>query len=433
MRVADCEFVGVPLESVVRELLNTGSLPHWSSREHLQHRRHDGGGGIGDRADWDDRRRRERLAATRIGRDWVVFGRLRRVLVVLALGVMPLLVVGGVYWTYDVVPEQRRLAQTEPRIDQIYDAADPADSTTAVVDIVGLGNVDAAPTAQTLTSFTQIGRVWSVTFDNRGIDTEVISEMVARRARTAGVRNIVLVGHSMGGVVALEVAQHLYEDTDTILTGVVLDCTPLDLHAVRGEARGAGEDLLRWIGWLPGARESRTLRSIVEMAARKDRYVDMHSEWYPQVDVDAARKALRQVMIDKILNPSAASNGFIESQFRTIVASGALDNLDALAQPADNKPRPAIVFMRPARAKADHVVDVDYSQRILLDRSGGPGGTLRVVRMHGTGHANPRQAPETYNSSITSRVLPLLEETVARHLRSSLSVDPVPRAGVPAP
>ena len=169
---------------------------------------------------------------------------------------------------------------------------------------------------------------------------------------TKEIRNIVLVGHSMGGVIALEVAQHIYEDTDRVLSGVVLDCTPLDLHAVRGDARDAGQDLLRWIGWLPGARESRSLRSIVEMAARKDRYVDMHSMWYPRIDFAAAGEAFEQVMIDKILNPTVASNGFIESQFRTIVASGALDNLDALAETVADKPRPAIVFLRPARAAA---------------------------------------------------------------------------------
>ena len=383
--------------------------------------------------EWDGGRRRERLASTRLGHNWIFLGRTRRAALYLALGLVPILVLAGMYWRWDVAPEQRRLAQTEPSIDQIYDAADPADSTTAVVDLVGLGNVDGAPTARALTSFTEIGRVWSVTFDNRGIDTRVISDLVARRARTEGVRNIVLVGHSMGGVIALEVAQHIYEDTDRVLSGVVLDCTPLDLHAVRGDARDAGQDLLRWIGWLPGARESRSLRSIVEMAARKDRYVDMHSMWYPRIDFAAAGEAFEQVMIDKILNPTVASNGFIESQFRTIVASGALDNLDALAETVADKPRPAIVFLRPARAAADNVVDVDYSQRILFERSGGTDGPLRVVRMHGTGHANPRQAPGAYNGSITSRVIPALEDSIVRDLRSSLTVDPVLRAGVSEP
>lgn len=379
--------------------------------------------------DWDNDRRSARLADTRWGHDWVVFGRTRRVALRCALGLVPLLILAGLYWRYDVAPEQRRLAGTQPQVAQIYDAADPADSTTAVVDLVGLGNVDAAPTARSLTSFTDIGRVWSVAYDNRGLDTRVISELIAERATTAGVRNIVLVGHSMGGVVALEVAQHIYEDTDRVVSGVVLDCTPVDLHAVREQSRDAGEDLLRWIGWLPGARESRTLRGVVEMVARKERFVDTESTWFPRIEWEPASEALDEVMRDKILNPTAASNGFIESQFKTIVASGAIDNLGALAAPVDYKPRPAIVFMRPADAAADNVVDVDYSQRVLFERYGGPDGSLRVVRLNGSGHANPRQEPEIYNDAIESRVLPFLETRIVREQRTVFTPAQLPRLG----
>ncbi|MBY6410170.1 alpha/beta hydrolase [Rhodococcus sp. BP-252] len=371
---------------------------------------------------WDDRLRRERLAQTRLGHDWIVLGRTRRALLRTALALIPLLLVLNLYWQHDVAPEQRRLASTTPQVDQIFDAADPRDRATAVVDMVGLGNVDAAPTAMSLPAFGAIGRVWAVRYDNRGIDTEVIGQLIAARAKTAGVKNVVLVGHSMGGVVALEVAQHLYEDSDVRVTGIVLDCTPLDLHAVRASSRDAGENLLRWIGWLPGARESRTLRTVVEMAARSERFVDLHSSWYPRIHWDDAVDAFDEVMRDKILNPSAASNGFIESQFRTIVASGALDNLDALNRPVDGKPSPAIVFMRPSIGRADGVVDVDYSQSILFDRVGGSDGQLRVVRMPGTGHANPRQEPQRYNDAVVDRVLPFLEPRVFSSGRSALPV-----------
>ncbi|WP_072801714.1 alpha/beta fold hydrolase [Rhodococcoides yunnanense] len=372
---------------------------------------------------WDDQLRRDRLAQTRLGRDWVVYGRTRRAILRVLLASIPVLIVLGQYWTLDVAPEQRRLAATTPRVDQIYDARSAEGNNTAVVDMVGLGNVDASPTAFSLPAFDRIGNVWALRYDNRGIDTRVISEIVADRASAAGVENIVLVGHSMGGVVALEVAQHIYEDTDRRVSGVVLDSTPLDLHAVRSEGRDAGANLLRWIGWLPGARESRSLRTVVEMAARSDRFVDTHSTWYPGIEWSNAVDAFDEVLRDKILNRSAASNGFIESQFKTIVASGALDNLDALTAPTRGKPLPAIILMRPTVGGADGVVDIDYSQSILLDRVGGASGQLRVVRMDGTGHANPRQEPERYNEAITARVLPFLASRIFGAGRSDRPLD----------
>ncbi|OZF44351.1 alpha/beta hydrolase [Rhodococcus sp. 14-2470-1b] len=380
--------------------------------------------------DWDDERRKARLIETRWGREWRVLGRTRRCLLRVSLASIPLLLLFGVYWRVDVAPEQRRLADTRPSIDEIYGPRDPADATTAVVDLVGLGNLDAAPTAATLPALADLGRVWSVRYDNRGLDTRVISDLIDRRATAVGVSNIVLVGHSMGGVVALEAAQHLYEDSDKTVGGVVLDCTPVDLHAVREASRDAGEDLLRWIGWLPGARESRSLRTIVEMAARQDRFVDRQSSWLPHIEWGEAASAFDEVMRDKVLNPSAASNGFIESQFKTIVASGALDNLDALSDEVDGKTAPAIVFLRPRDGAADNVVDVDYSQRILFERSGGPDGNLRVVRMPGTGHANPRQAADTYNSAITTRVVPMVDASSSRAWKSSAGPDPTERGEV---
>ncbi|MEE2033511.1 alpha/beta hydrolase [Rhodococcus chondri] len=358
--------------------------------------------------DWDDSRRRHRLRDTRLGKHWGRFRRTRRFLAYGLLATVPLFAVYTQYWAWDVAPMREQLSRTHPQLHQVYDAGRRADSDTAVVDLVGLGNLDATETATALPAFGDIGRVWAVEYDNGGIDTAVISRMIVERADRSGVESVVLTGHSMGGIIALEVAQHLYQDTYLEVLGVVLDCTPLDLHAVRADSRDAGEDLLRWIGWLPGARESRSLRILVEIAARKDRFVLPSDRWYRRIDTAELNTVLDEVLRDKIFSTDAASNGLIESQFRAIVASGATDNLKALAAPRDDKPRPAVVFLRPRYGPNDNVVDVDYSQRILVDRSGGPDGTLLVSKLDHIGHANPIQRPEVYNEAITDRIAPFL-------------------------
>lgn len=360
-------------------------------------------------AEWSDTRRVGRLRETRLGGSWRRWGRSRRALVWLGLSLVPLLVAGGQYWSYDIEPERQRLALTRPHLHHVFDAADTADQDTAVVDLVGLGNLDATATATALPELARIGQVWAVQYDNTGIDTQVISQLVATHAQESGVDRVVLVGHSMGGIIALEVAQHIHQDTDTEVLAVVLDCTPIDLHAVREESRDAGEDLLRWVGWLPGARESRSLRFLVETAARRDRFLTLPPDGYPSVDVPQLRDAAKQVLHDKIWSGDAASNGLIASQFRTIVASGAVDNLAALSAERAGKERPAIILLRPRHAWRDNVVDVNYTQRALLDRVGGPGGALFVVRMADTEHANPIQRPTEYNAAVGTQVVPFLE------------------------
>ncbi|MCQ4121747.1 alpha/beta fold hydrolase [Rhodococcus tibetensis] len=360
--------------------------------------------------DWSDARRKMQLRRSRPGHAWRRFGRTRRALMWLGLSMVPVLIVGGQYWIEDVQPERERLALTQPAVHAVYDAKNPADRRTAVVDLVGLGNVDATATARSLSAYTGLGQVWAVEYDNSGIDTKVISDLIVDHAAATGTDNLILSGHSMGGVVALEVAQHIYEDTGTLLAGVVLDCTPVDLHAVRGDMRDAGEDMLRWVGWLPGARESRSLRVVVETAARKDRFLDSRDSWFPRVDLSALGRVFGEVLRDKVLSEDAASNGLIESQFKVIVASGAIDNLKSLATERDGKPLPAVVFVRPRDGRFDPVVDVDYTQRILVEQSGGVDGTLLVAKLDGIGHANPIQQPAAYNAAIENRIEPFLRE-----------------------
>lgn len=359
--------------------------------------------------DWSDARRVARLRSTRLGSNWRRFGRLRRGALRVGLLLIAMSILCAHYYALDVQPERQRLAMTHPRLHHIHDAQNPLDSGTAVVDLVGLGNVDASDTARSLPAFTAIGQVWAVQYDNAGLDTAVISRLVTQHARRAGVSRIVVAGHSMGGIIALEVAEHLYEDGDLEVRAVILDCTPIDLHAVRAESRDAGEDMLRWMGWVPGARESRALRLVVETAARRDRYLFRPSEGHPLVDTGELTSVVKEVLRKKLLSDDTASNGLIESQFKAIVASGAQNDLQTLTTESGDRTPPAIIFMRPAFGADDPVVDVDYSQQVLLDDIAGTDAQLLVVRMAGTGHANPKQQPGIYNAAIDTKVAPFLD------------------------
>ncbi len=359
-------------------------------------------------SDWDDARRRTRLRDTSLGHGWKTLRRTRVTLLRVAALLLTGLVVFAQYWKYDVAPEQARLARTEPAILPVAPPVDPQNWDTVVVDLVGLGGLDASDTAAALPALRRMGMVWAIRYDNEGIDTKVIADLVVRAAELSGLRNIVLVGHSMGGVIALEVAEHIHRDSDRRLVGVVLDCTPVDLNAVRPESRGRGEDMLRWMGWLPGARESRALRLAVETYARRDRFLDRR-DGPAGLKFGKLGEVLAEVLREKIVSRDAASNGLIESQFTAIVAGGAADDLRTLAQPVADKPRPAIVFIRPRDASADRVVDVEYSHRVLIERSGGVDGTLLVVLARNIGHANPMQRPREYNTVIEQQILPFVQ------------------------
>ncbi len=360
-------------------------------------------------SDWDDARRRARLRETRLEHGWQTLRRTRSALLRVALLLLAGLIVFTQYWVYDVAPERDRLARTEPAVLPIAGPVHERDWDTVVVDMVGLGGLNAADTAAALPALGDMGVVWAIKYDNQGIDTKVIADLIIRAAQMSGLKNIVLVGHSMGGVIALEVARHIHLESDRRLVGVILDCTPVDLNAVRPESRGAGEDMVRWMGWLPGARESRTLRLAVETYARRDRFVDHGANGLPGIRLEPLRDVVQEVLREKIFSRDAASNGLIETQFLAIVAGGAINDLRALSRPADGKPRPAIVFIRPRDPDNDRVVDVEYSHEVLIERAGGVDGSLLVVMPRNTGHANPMQHPEAYNQIIDQQILPFIQ------------------------
>ncbi|NKY52876.1 alpha/beta hydrolase [Nocardia vermiculata] len=358
-------------------------------------------------ADYDNAHRRARLTETGTGHRWRALGRTRRVLLRLLLIPLVVLVLFAQYWHYDVVPEQARLARTDPAVLPIAGPEDPARRDTAVFDMTGLGTLDASDTARALPSLRALGSVWAVRYDNTGIDTKVISDLIIRVTESARIRNVVLVGHSMGGVIALEIAKHIHRHSSRTLSAVILDCTPVNLSAVRPESRDAGEDLLRWFGWFPGARESRGLRLLAETYARREQFIDDGSD-PPGIRMDALWDTVGDVMREKIANTDAASNGLIEDQFKTIVASGAVDDLRSVSEPAGRKPPPAVAFIRPHNPYRDAVVDDEYTHRVLIDTVGGVNGHLLVVLTRRTGHADPRQHPREYNTVITQRIVPFI-------------------------
>ncbi len=369
-------------------------------------------------ADFDDARRQARLAETRLGHGWKTLRRTR--LTLLRLAIVPLVALSlfAQYWAGDIEPERARLARTEPAAIPIAAPATPQQRGTAVFDLLGLGGLDATDTARALPSLTQLGSVWAIRYDNTGIDTKVISDLILRVTDAANIDNIVLVGHSMGGVIALEIGKHIHTGSAKKLSAVILDCTPVNLDAVRPESRDQGEELLRWTGWMPGARESRTLRLLAETFARREQFTD-YGSLGPGVRTQRLRTTLGQVLAQKVFDRDVASNGLIEAQFKAIVAGGAVDDLRALAKPAAGKPRPAIAFIRPHNPERDPIVDDAYTHQVLIDRVGGIDGTLLVVLTRTTGHANPMQQPREYNTVIAQQIVPFVRQIARQELAAS--------------
>lgn len=353
---------------------------------------------------------------------------LAKTAITVGIGLAPV----GLYIEYDVGPERARLSQTHPDVISIYEANDPRDDNIAVVDMVGLGNLSAEETAITLSSYADIGNVWAVQYDNEGVDTAVIAEEIVEEAEEQDVDKLVLSGHSMGGDVALKIADHLYTQTDIDLMAVILDCTPPDIYSVRQSEREKGLMMIKYdplFNVIDGGA-SRAFRFVGEMVARKEQYMQEADTVLGRIDFDRFGDATKEVYLDKILKKDVASTDLIGDQFGEIYDGDALGSLDVITDPIEGKDKPVIVYMRPKNPFDDPVVDVSRSQKLITSKTDFSDLNLLIVKMDNTGHANPNQSPTEYNNAIQDKIIPFLErKELERQVAARLAYLAIEQAG----
>jgi pimeloyl-ACP methyl ester carboxylesterase len=307
-------------------------------------------------------------------------------------------------YSMDVAHGERVLFESHPEIIHISDNHTVEHSDQATVVSAGWGNLDSAHTATSLPAYGAEGSVWAIRYDNTGVNTTSLAEELVAEAKTNHVTQLSFSGHSMGGLVNLEIARKVYESDNGIsVPYIVLDCTPSSIDAVRPEVRNNGYLMTEGLSHIPGARYSSTIRLIAEEAARYNKYKD--SSQVLQVDLSKMLDATKTIINDKILNDNVASASLLESQFELIVAGGAKEDIMALGKDV-GKPKPVLVFIRPVDTSADMTVDDAYSEKQFTEYAHAANLPLVVVKVPGIGHADPNSHPNEYNAALTRAVFP---------------------------
>jgi pimeloyl-ACP methyl ester carboxylesterase len=211
---------------------------------------------------------------------------------------------------------------------------------------------------------------------SNGIDMRDIEREALRFIKENNVNRLRIYGHSMGGMVAIELAAYL-KDRVGLLEAIILDCTPASHLDLRGNKQ-AGTLLLHVADEL-SLHLGPAARVVMETAS-------------PILDGRDDIVTICLNSMNKVLSPDKiCPNGLLESQGSFMRTFNIADHYDVFSESTH------IIELRPADFDRDETVDNKSSHARL---ESGLGRKVMDVPVVGSGHADPGGHQQAYRAAL---------------------------------
>ncbi|MBI3889567.1 alpha/beta hydrolase [Candidatus Saccharibacteria bacterium] len=360
--------------------------------------------------DYNPAYRRETLALTRILHSYEgKFARTRRFTAIGAIGLSMSLGIGaGQIIERDYVPQTQLLENTHPEILSIYDAYDEKNRDTVSIGFAGFGVGSAENMMQHLEVLRDISSVAAMEYDQAGIDYGVMAEEFVEYAAERGIENVVVIGHSIGGLISTQFIAKLKEMAQNdpkvpkVIKNIMMQ-SPEGVDSVRSGAKEFGGAVCRLLASVPALARLKTARFTGEMIARYDQYTGYDLDFDLQGFVGAAE----EVYDDKIRGSSVSTN-ILRDQFCGALGSGAAQPIRDIKSFDENGSFSGI-YLQPENPMLDTVVDETIAYRDMKAIYDANGFILTRCEVANIGHDSPGQRPDEFAETFRDCVLPEFE------------------------
>jgi hypothetical protein len=244
------------------------------------------------------------------------------------------------------------------------------------------------------------GRVFGMEYDNRGLQFEDLAKAVSKEITEKGLTELSFYGHSMGGDVALLVAEEVLKlHPEVQLRNVFFDCTPPSDDCVRSKDREDSE-FVQWAREKINSHGGPMARMAIELPNSPNTDFVSFSAHAPYVDASNLVDRIG-VLKDEKLNSYAASNRLL-LQMLDIIATmdvrASFERLNALTSKQALPPN--YTLFRPANGEQDGTINVDAAEVLFREAAASTGARFETVLLRGTEvrHADPRGLKELYNA-----------------------------------
>ena len=306
----------------------------------------------------------------------------------------------------DVIENKERASLSRPTIDPIYpeDVRQLSEETQKLVDleaIEALKKLNAKSSIFYLAGFDTVdGSVYgervspalhqivpgedeSINYGEAPLNPEEIGEQIIELAKSQNKTRISLAGNSLGGIITLQTALYIMENSDLEIDAIFNNATPNGSKGLRPETKKDLATMMDWLEKIPESKYSDAARTFATIAQESPRFTDgdlsenisdfitVYNE--TRESINEKRRPGMWLLVDQAL---AVTNADLQDIINRI---GALRG---------TKHIPYLVNFRPTDAADDAVVDVANSSEEVCGYAITAGVQCSIAFVEGQRHTS---------------------------------------------
>jgi pimeloyl-ACP methyl ester carboxylesterase len=289
---------------------------------------------------------------------------------------------------------------------------------TAIVFLNGFGTYNAdmlitsiGPAVQPVID----GEEWSVSYGNAPLSIDALTNEVKALAVERGTKNVVIVGYSTGGILAIEEADKLVNDTNLNVKAVIAISTPDGYDGIR-PARQTELESVKTVASIPYAEYSTPLRFIGEMYFRRSLYTEGNVIENLQnffTTTDAVNQDLA--------NKNMPGTWLLVDQGFAIIDANLKQNITDIGNAPSTKLMPDIEYLGTAKPGYDYMVNNWVSSKSICTDALKARLSCQINNVPGAIHTRPGLTKDEYKKTMQTASIQIQSAIAANQSLYSLN------------
>ena len=305
------------------------------------------------------------------------------------------------YW-HDVEANRTLAAESQPEIDAIGEHSFNLPSNTSTFYLAGFDTRDGVVFGDRVgVSIQEIipSNSESIDYGDAPLDPVEIAEQIIGHTGERNLDSIALAGNSLGGIVALEVAEYIILNTDIEIETIILNATPDGSVGLRPGSQNGISAMIDWLKAVPGSRYSTYARYVATMGQENNSYI--HSE--NPIEAVANIVETSEYVWDVVQERRRPGMWLLVDQALAVTNANVENIITNIGTQRGERRMPVIVYLRTTNPDDDQVVRVVESSENICEYAETANLSCEIVHVDGAVHTSYEFDSEAFSAGIAQR------------------------------